>query len=167
MIRIGIVTGREVKKNRDGQNDRLMLQVEISDPDDIQTVELMNPAGEDNNPPDGSKILILDLGNAYKVAVATDDGIAPSGKRRIYSTLSFGVIAAFINLLTNGDLELNGNADFAVRFTELETAFNELRDDYNLHKHGGVDTGAGTSGITDTISVADISGAKIDEIKVP
>ena len=171
MIRIGTITGREVAKNRDGESNRLMLQVQISDSDDIQTVELLNAQGEDNNPIDGAQVVIVDLGSAFKVAIATNDGIAPSmtvGEKKVYSIDGAGDISAFINYLSNGIIELNGNDDFAVRFSALEAAFNQLKDDVDAHTHLYT-PGAGTPTQTGTppASTADISGAKIDNIKVP
>lgn len=179
MIRTGIVKGREFRKNRDGNNTRLMMQVQITDADDIQTVELMVPPGVDVNPPDESKVIVIDVSKAYKIAIVADDNIEPSmleGEKKIYS-INAGTIAAFINLLKSGIIEVNGNADFAVRFTALESAFNELKGDfnqlitdYNGHGHGGVQTGGGTSGVTNTpgtSSSADMSGAKVDTVKLP
>ena len=36
---VGKVTGVEITTNNDGEDDTIMLQVEISDPDDIQDIE--------------------------------------------------------------------------------------------------------------------------------
>ena len=177
MLRTGTVTGNEIKKNRDGTGKRRLLQVEISDPDDIQTVELMSAAGEDVDPPVDSRVLIIDVGAAYKIAIAADDGIEPSmdeGEKKIYS-IDGGAISAFINFLNTGVLELNGNADFAVRFNELKSAFDELVTDFNnlvtvhdTHMHPTAATGPPSlPTVTGTSSAADMSAAKIDEIKVP
>lgn len=164
----GKVTGREFTTNRDGDVDKIMLQVEISDPDDIQTVELMSQSGEDTNPPDGSRIAILTIGESYKIAIASDDGIVPTmnpGEKKIYSS-DIGIIKAFINFLVDGTLELNGNADFAVRFSALETAFNQFKTDYNGHTHATV-ASIGTPTIPIPITAADITPAKVDEVKLP
>jgi hypothetical protein len=168
--RIGKVTGYEVLKNRDGQNDRLMLQVEIVNSDDIQTVELRNSYGEDSNPLNDTQVLILEVGEAFKIAIAADDGITPSmlpGEKKIYSVSGSG-IEAFINFLTSGVLELNGNTDFAVAFNDLKVAFDQLKSDFDAHTHlytpgGGapVQTGAPPA------STADIDPAKVDTIKLP
>ena len=178
MIRTGIVTGRELKKNRDGGNDRLLLQVQITDADDIHTVEYMSPPGEDSNPPDGSKVLIIDVGRAYKVAIAADDNISPSmekGEKKLYS-ISEGAIAAFINFLSSGIMEINGNSDFAVRYNELETGFNQLKADhddfvanvYGLHSHATAPTGpVSPPSVLGAASTADISAAKVEEVKLP
>ena len=176
MIRTGIVTGRELKKNRDSGNDRLLLQVKITDADDIHTVEYMSPPGEDSNPPDGAKVLIIDVGRAYKVAIAADDNVSPSmseGEKKLYS-ISDGAIAAFISFLSSGIIEINGNSDFAVRYNELETGFNELKTDfnnfvttYNTHSHATAPTGpVSPPSASGSSSTADISAAKVEEVKL-
>lgn len=170
-IRLGKVTGRQIAANRDGSGDRLLLQVEMSNADDVQTVEMLNAPGEDSNPPDDAQVLIVDLGRAFKVALAADDGITPDmaeGEKKLYS-VSAGAVAAFIKFLASGVLELNGNADFAVRFSELETAFNQLKSDHDTHSHLYT-PGAGTPTQTAAPaagSTADISGAKVDTVKFP
>ena len=178
MIRTGIVTGREFKKNRDSGNDRLLLQVQITDADDVHTVEYMSPPGEDSNPPDGAKVLIIDVGRAYKIAIAADDNISPSmaeGEKKLYS-ISEGSIAAFINFLSSGIVEINGNDDFAVRYNELETGFNQLKADFNnfvtsvfnAHNHPTAPNGpVSTPSVSGSSSAADISAAKVDEVKLP
>ena len=165
----GRVVGREVRSNRDGLTEKLMLQVEISDPDDIQSVQLMNMAGEDTNPPDDAKVLVASIGPAFKVAFVTDDDIVPTmdiGERKMYS-IDAGAIAAFINLLAGGDIELNGNADWAVAFTDLKTAFDQFVSDFNAHTHSGVTTGVGVSGAPVTPTAADMTGARVDNVRLP
>ena len=176
MIRTGIVTGREFKKNRDSGNDRLLLQVQITDADDVHTVEYMSPPGEDSNPPDGAKVLIIDVGRAYKIAIAADDNVSPSmaaGEKKLYS-ISDGAIAAFINFLESGIIEINGNNDFAVRYNELKSAFDEMKTDLNnfitvFNTHTQVVSGsvAAAPAGQATASTADISGAKVEEVKLP
>ncbi len=166
---IGKVTGSEAKTNRDGKTNKLMLQVEITDPDDIQTVELMTQAGEDTNPPNDSKVLILSVGDAYKIGVAVDDGIVPSMEqceKKLYIS-DVGTIKAFINLLSDGNIELNGNGESAVRFAALEFAFNNLLSDFNNHVHPGVTAGGTSTLITATPSFADISPAEVTKVRLP
>jgi hypothetical protein len=88
------------------------------------------------------------------------------GERKLYSQ-DGGLIKAFINLLVGGDIELNGNANTAVAFAALETAFNQLKSDFNTHTHTGVTTGPGVSGTPSTPSAADMSGAEVDTVKLP
>jgi len=171
---IGIIKSREIKKNKDGEQEKILLQVEISDPDDIQTVELMTTSGDDSNPPDESRVFIVDVGGAYKIAIAVDDLITPSmspGEKNLYSSEN-GTIKAFINLLKTGILELNGNTDYAVRYSKLNTAFNQLRNDFNLfltHVHSGGFGGGATGPATPPFSpsTASIAAAKVEEVKLP
>jgi len=163
-IRIGKVTGREIRENRNGGRDVVLLQVQITDANDVQTVELVTQAGDESSPPDGSTVILVQLGGAWVVAVAADDLIPPDinvGERRVYSQAG-GARAATIYWRADGQLELNGTGDFAVRFTALETAFNALLDAFNSH--------AGhfsPSNVVPTPAVADISLAKIETIEVP
>lgn len=162
-IRIGTVRGRETKPNRNGGHDVILLQVEISEADDVQTVELMTHAGDESSPPNGAQVILVEVGPAWVVALAADDLIPPTidvGERRVYSQ-DAGDRKATIYWRTTGQLELNGTGDHAVRFAALETAFNQLKADYDAH--GGHFSGE----IPPAPSTADISGAKIDTIEVP
>lgn len=170
-VRTGIVKGHEFKKNRDGTGDRLLLQVQMTDPLDVQTVELMAQAGVDVNPPEDSRIIILDMGPSYKIAVGADDGIVPTvepGEKKIYSSAG-GAIKAFIKWVKDGILHLNGDADNAVKFSPLETAFNQLQSDFDTHVHQyipGVLSPIPTAAPTNP-STADIAPAKVDTVKLP
>lgn len=170
----GIITGYEVGKNKSGTKNVVLLQVRITDKDDIQTVELMNNASDGSIPAIGSRVIIAELGPAWKIGIAESDSIDPEvedGEGHFYSQDS-NEIKAWIKLLKTGIIEINGNTDFAVRFSVLESGFNQLKSDFNsflTHVHSGVTTGAGVSGPpTPPVvpSTADISGAKIDEVKV-
>lgn len=106
-MRIGTVISSSVETNRDGETNSRLLQVSISDPEDIQTVEWAHAAGDDYNPPPGTAVMVLDLGEAWKVAIAADDLIDPSvaiGEREIYSSAA-GAKMARLTLLLNGILE--------------------------------------------------------------
>lgn len=197
-LQIGKITGYEIKKNRDGENNVLLLQVEVSDPDDIQTIEFYQAAGQDSNPPTDSLVAFLAAGNAWKIALGANDGIVPEkepGEYKIYSSAS-GVIKAFFELLKTGlarlsatiieilspetikiestgiteingsSVNINGNSDNAVRFSELEIAFNQLKNDFDQHFHSGVQSGNSTTP-PPIASTADITGAKVDEVKLP
>lgn len=162
--RIGTVTGYEIRENRDAATAGLLLQVRLTNQDDIQTIQYINPAGEDSNPAIGSQVIILELGAAFRIAVAVVDKIEPqmdSGEKKIYSQEN-DAIKAFIDLLASGIINLNGNADFAVRFNALETAIQQLVTDINTALAGKLD-GAGSAG---TLTV-DISSAKVEEVKLP
>jgi len=81
-------------------------------------------------------------------------------------------------------IEVGGDTDFMVRFSELETAYNQLRDDHDdtvgkvnaiievlktwtvVAQDGGAALKAASASLQDAVeSTGDISGAKIEEIK--
>ncbi len=184
-MKTGVIVGIEKGENRDGENNRLLLSVEISDPDDVQIVELILPFGLDTHPPVGSKVFLDDAGEAYKVAFSVDDGIDPNteeGESIVYS-VSEGVVVArtyykndgdieiesigggTVNLRNSGTVEINGDSDFMVRFSALRTAFNQLKSDFDTHVHSGVVTGGNNTAVPTAVSAADIDPAKIDNVK--
>lgn len=87
-MKLGRVISSEIGTNRDGEENVLLLQVEMSDPDDIQTVEYMQAAGVDYRPPPDTTVIVLGLGTAWQIAIAADDGIEPEsaeGETEIYA----------------------------------------------------------------------------------
>ena len=163
-MEIGIVKGFEKRKNKDSERIQVLLTVEITDVEDVQTVELMNDDGVDSIPVNEARVLIGDIGIAYKIAFAVDDlipnQILNAGEKKIYSSDGDGNILNFISFLENR-IEINGNNDFAVRFTALDTAFQQLITDINAALGTKTD-GSGTAG---TLTL-DISGAKVDTVKI-
>jgi hypothetical protein len=84
---VGIITNRQIGPNRDGDKSRLLLQVQMVD-DDMRTVELVTQAGEDTNPANGCRVVVINV-PGYKVAVAVTDDLTPEvdpGEKEIYST---------------------------------------------------------------------------------
>lgn len=114
-------------------------------------------------------------GKAVIIGYLNVNALAAVGEHRLFSTDADGAVQFYIHLKNDGTAEIGGNADNMVRYSELETAFNELKQDfnthvqnYNTHVHPGVTAGPGSTAVTPAVSTpsqADISGAKIDEIK--
>jgi hypothetical protein len=137
-----------------------LLSAELSDPNDLQTVELYTQSGEKYNPPDGAKLFVVEAGKSWKIAVACDDGVAPNpdmqqGERELYS-IANGARKAKIYLAADGKIEfendnckiavnndgkievdfsselvVNAGTDSAVRFSELKAGFDQLKNDFN------------------------------------
>lgn len=176
---IGRVTGSEIRKNRDGDKKVVLLQVEVTDPDDVQTIELMNKAGVNSNPVDDARVFIAQAGSAFKIALAVDDGIEPDAARgdyEIYSSDGNGIKKASARCNADGILVLNFGTDYAVRFSELKAAFDEFKADVNdnvdkfkIHIHNDSLGGPTTSPTSapQSKTTADIDPAKIDDIMVP
>lgn len=184
VVAIGTVRGNEVAENKDADEKSRLLQVEFTNADDLQTVELLGATGEDSNPQPGDRVIVVDLGPAYRVAVATSDNVEPAseeGEKILYSYDSAGNKLATMVLKSDSTIELNGDADNAVAFADLKTAFDQLKSDfdalvsaYNAHIHTTTATvSTGPAGVltpttsTGSPTTADIDPAKVDSIKVP
>ncbi len=167
MAGIGEVTGQEIRENRDGAADVRLLQVRMSNDSDIQTVQYMPMAGEDSPPQIGDMVVIIGIGSAFQVAIGVQDSVVPSmpaGEKKVYSRDSSRDIAAFINYLSGGNLELNGSANTAVRFAALQTAFDALKADFNTHLHTNPE--GGNVGPAVPQNTSDITGAESPTVKL-
>ena len=167
-VQTGIIKGRETKSNRDGVRDVLLLQVELTDKDDVQTVELMQGAGDQYNPENGSKVLVISDGAAYKIAIAVDDMTAIAlnvGERAIRSVLD-GTVKSSILCKTDGNVVINEGVDFAVQFTALKTIVDGLVTALNAHTHTSATAGSPSSTPIVPFSV-DMTPAKIDKVRLP
>jgi hypothetical protein len=184
---MGKIVGTEVAQNTEGDNDVRLVTIEITDPDDLQTVENFLAGGIDYNPANDVVALVDDAGDSYKIVAGFDDGITPSvdrGEIEIYSTESDGSAkSARVKCVNDGTVELNGDVDNLVRFAKLQEAFDQLKSDYddlvtqfNKHIHTttatvGASTTPGTitppANASGSPSTADIGPAKVEEVLTP
>ena len=104
----------------------------------------------------GSLDIIIGALN-YKVPLPDNPGDS-----KFYSTDSDGNEAATIKALDDGTIEINGNADNAVSYTDLDTALQGLVTAINANFATKLD-GGGTPG-TLTLS---LTSARVDEVKLP
>ena len=125
---IGIIKGSTIAKNKDSDVKRVLLQVEFVE-GDVKTIELMTQAGEELNPGVGSRVIIIEDSESYKVGIATSDDIEPTlnaGEKEIYSTDSpVTQKLAKIKLNASSEVVLNDGTYYAVAFNELKTAFDQ------------------------------------------
>lgn len=161
----GEILSSFVGKNGNATDDRWLFQTELTEKNDAQVVEKFQHSGFASRPPTGSKIVVQRISNAYVVSVAEYDEIVNDdlgeGETRVYSVDS-GALSAFINFLNTGVLELNGNADFAVSYTDLNTALQLLITSINAVLGTKLD-GSGTPGAL----TLDLTNAKVDTVKLP
>lgn len=164
---LGIVTGFSIAKNKDGDTDRLLLQVQLLESvdgseDDVRIVEMIVQAGNDTNPANGSRVFVVDAADGYKIAIATTDDLIPEvdpGEKEIYSTDNPATLKkARIKLDASGNIINNQGAKSAVTFADLNTALQLMLTALNADIV--VAGGAGTSTL-------DISAAESNTVKLP
>lgn len=138
------------------------------------------PYGVDSNPVKGTRAVFTttsSAGQGVVIGYINTNQKADVGEFRTYATDSDGNEVFYTWMKNNGTMEIGGDQDNMVRYSELESAFNELKQDFNNHLINwnafalayvpGGPTAVGTppTALDSQSSNADISGAKIDEIK--
>lgn len=160
---IGIVTGRRTGKNRDGDKNVLLLQVELIENEDVRTIEIFSSG--DFNPANGTRVYICNVSDSYQVAVATSDGLAPeveAGEVEIYSTDNpVTSKQARIYLNKDGEIILNQGTKSAVNFLDLNTQLQLLVTAINAALATKLD-GSGAAGAL----TLDLSTAEVPEVKL-
>lgn len=111
-----------------------------------------------------------DMGNSVIVGYVYKDAVAEVGSIRLYSD------SGYVHLRANGNLELLGDTKHMVRYEELETGFNSLKQSvtdltvlFNAHVHNIIAPTPATP-VTVPLALATpptatITAAKINEIK--
>lgn len=146
---------------------------------DIQESLQVSPFGLDSRPVKdtiGVRSDTSELGATIVLGYIPTNRVAKDGEFRTYATDSNGNEVAYTYITNDGKVELNGNDDNAVRFSELKDGFDALKSDlnslitaYNSHIHITTATvGASpTPGvIAPTTSTGVSSSASIDTSKV-
>lgn len=146
---------------------------------DVQENNEVGPFGFDSNPiKDMAAVYAKTSQNGESVIIGyiNKNQISDIGESRIFSTDAEGLLKFYLHLKNDGTAEFGGDTDFMVRFSKLEEAFDEIKMDlnnvinvFNAHTHPTAPTGPISiptgAGIPLQPSVADISPAKIEEIK--
>jgi hypothetical protein len=170
----------KILSTESGPLGRLIVKFLRYGSNDVQTSISAQPFGTDSNPVKDMIAVYAptsEMGKTVIIGYLNPDAIAEVGGHRIYSTDESGAVQGTIYLRANGDAEINGDTDNMVRFTKLKEAFDKLKSDhnslvtaFNTHLHPTASVGPPSpptpgAGIPAQPSSADISGAKIDNVK--
>lgn len=183
-VHLGTIVDSKIDTNMDGEDNVRILKCEVSSADDVQNIEQICQNGEQTNPLDDATVIILEITKSWKIAVAVKDLVEPDatlarGEKIIYSLDSSNVIQASVRFKNDGTLVLNEGTDWAVQFTALKSAFDQLKSDlnsmiseWNTFATDYVPGSPSTTGLPETVSsvsssAADMANAKIDSIQVP
>lgn len=107
---------------------------------------------------------------SISLAAVTDLDVNSGGNILLEALVSAEMKSEIVTLTGSTQVELNGNSNFAVKYNELKTAFDQLKSDFNgflTHIHSGVTPGGGVSGVPTppaTPSTADMSPSKNDKV---
>lgn len=152
---------------------------------DPRTAYDVSPFGVDGVPPAGWKAVYSKTavdGNEVLVGYINQNATSVEGELKLYSVNGANESITLI-LRTNGTMELGGNTKHLVRYEELATAYNSLKDTvdklvtaFNAHTHTTAGTGPPTPPtplptvipppvIPVLPPTGDIGPAKINELK--
>lgn len=165
----------------DKQKSRIVKYLRLGK-SDIQTSEEVSPYGVDSSPIKNMIAVYCETsvkGENVIIGYINKNQLAAPGEVRNYSTDANGNLKFYTWLKNDGTYLLGGDVDNAVRYSALALAFNQLRTElnahialYNAHVHVILAAGAVPAPFTTsptatpaTPSTADISPAKIEEIK--
>lgn len=136
-----------------------------------KTADVVQSFGEDSNPIKGMTAIFQETdtnGDPIIVGYINKNVVAAEGERRMYSLGSDGSEQAFIWLKNNGDIELNGNSDNVVRFSELESSLMIMVQKLNIELakiQAGISSAGGAYAKVDVD--IDVSNAKVENVKCP
>lgn len=143
---------------------------------DTKTAVQISTPGTDSSPIKGMMAVYsrtTSKDGAVVVGYLLKEQLAKPGEHRTFSTNKDGDLKFYIWQKDDGTCEIGGNGKNMVRYQELETAFNALKDSHNalveaFNTHMHPTAGNGPPSIPTVVaqpSEADISPAKINEIK--
>lgn len=168
-----------------------LIKVQAKGRSDVRIGYEIAPFGFDGKAPEGYRALICKTESAEDEVIIGYINLKQleslgDGESRMFSVDANGEVSAFIIMRSDGNIELNGVADNAVRYAELETAFNQLQADHDdtvsklnavidtlqswtvVPQDGGAGLQLAAQALQDAVnSTADITPAKIEEIKTP
>lgn len=144
-----------------------------------KTADVVSSFGDDSAPLKDMTAIYAgtsEVGDNIIIGYINKNQIAADGEKRIFSLKEDGSLSFSIHLKNDGTCEIGGNDDYAVRYSKLEEAFNELRTDlnnlvtaYNGHTHVSASPGSPNSPTPTQgqASTADITPSRVDNVKLP
>lgn len=173
------IQSTELKQIADGK--KIVQAVITGENGAAGTAAVYGGHGEASRPVAGTRALRVSLGKLNFVIAAFNSWIEPPtnpGETKLYSTDEDGVEKATHYLDKDGKHTFNNGTNHAAQYEALQTAFNQLKADFNdfinnkfnTHVHGGVSGGSSSTSTatpTGSASAADITPAKVEEIRIP
>ena len=126
----------------------------------------MHIPGVQYRPPDNSDTFYSRISEAFKIVLGINDKVPKvetlgKGERIAYASDS-GNIVCSVYYKNDGIIEVNGNSDFAVSYTDLNAQLQLLVSAINA----ALGTKANGSGTPGTLTL-DLTAAKVNTVKLP
>lgn len=162
----GTVLRSFVGTNQKATDDRHQTQTQLTQATDNQNIENWQHAGFRSIAHVDNKQFITCFSDHYKLSIAERDATIhqdlEGGETKIFAHDSDGNVLSYIKTVIDNTIELNGNADYAVSWTDLNTVLQTLVTNINAALASKGD-GSGSAG---TLTL-DLSPAKVETVKLP
>jgi len=115
-------------------DSKILLKFRRMGKNDVQETPIVAPYGVDSNPIAGMVALYAETGEKGKnvlVGYLNKNARAGVGELRFYATNNEGTEQNYIWFRSDGNLEINGDDDNMVRYSELKAGFDQLLSDHN------------------------------------
>lgn len=149
---------------------------------DVQQIHVVAPFGDDSNPPKDVRAIYQETGikgQAVLVGYINTNQSANEGERRLFSVdPSTGEEKTYIHLKNDGVVELNGDSDHVVGYSQTQKSIDEIKNDINDLKQifaswvvvpndGGAKLKSDLATYYATPLTEDIANGKKDTLKTP
>ena len=135
---------------------------------DVSTSYMVSSWGDDSHPSVNSDMVHAETATDDTVilGIINKNQVALEGEKRIFATDQSGAVVVAIYLKNDGTIEMAGNADNAVKYSELNSLITGLVSDINteLNKISLAIAAVGGAYTVTPITI-DLSGAKNELIK--
>lgn len=166
--RIQLMIGRALLQAVNDSTEIQLVKLSGLDNEVTEGVEHIQAYGLTSNAPSGSEMIVLYPGGRREdgIVVAIGNGTnrpkgLESGEVSLWS--KFGQA---VKLNKDAEIEIGGNADFAVAFNDLKIAFDSLKLTVNTHTHiCAAPTVASATALPQ--ATASVDGAKVSTVLLP
>ena len=174
--KIYLMIGRAILKAATNTTKTATIQVTGLKGETISGIEYFSPYGFEGMPSAGQAAIVFINGNRDQgIALALHDRETRPKTLEPDETELWSKFNNYVKCNKSGEVEINGKTDYAVAYTDLKAAFDKLVSDfnalvtaYNSHTHPTAAPGAPSVGSAPgTSSAADMSGAKVEKVRLP
>lgn len=130
-----------IKETTEDENGFLQFVINCLGENDQRKYFSISPFGITFNIPEDKRVLTADSRNKDEnFLIGVINNIKPNdlnkGESAIFSTTEDGSeLKSFVKIRNDGTMELNGNSDNLTGFKKNKEGFDEIKTDYNEHKH--------------------------------
>lgn len=177
--------GVRIGEVEDVDEERIQIRMNVG-VKNLHEVTQYAPSGIDSRPSVDDKVAVLSLGNKpHKILMGVRkkavDSKSKPGETRIYSKFGQQVYlnedgeividtpgGALITMKSNGNIELNGNADSAMSWTDFVSVWNAFIVHMDAHTHTATGFGIPTSSpnLPTPPSASDMSSSERDKVRL-